>query len=155
MNTSWLARLSHTLDWKFKNYEENHLSIAAVIRSHKAKNDPFRKKNELQAQKAQTNIVTLPTSTYLHLLLSCKMLKWPWDKKLLYLFKQGLISGSHMPALRPIYTQAAWTLATNKHWKWVAEPTQTSWWRPNQDNTNFPHLYEKQINKYFRCFKCI
>lgn len=151
MNTSWLARLSHTLDWKFKSYKENHLSIALIIRSHKAKNEPFRK-NELQAQKAQTNTVTLPTSTYLHLLLRCKMLKWPWDKKLLYLFKQGFISCSHMPALRPIYTQVGSTLAPKKHWKWIAEPTQTSWQRPNQDNTNFPHLCEKQINKYYSCF---
>lgn len=59
MDTSWLARLSHTLDWKFKTIN-NHLSIAAVVKSHKAKNEPFRKKNKLQAQKAEINTVLYP-----------------------------------------------------------------------------------------------
>lgn len=80
------------------------------------------RKNKLQAHTVQTN--TLPTPTYLHLTLSFKMLKWPWDKKSLYLFKQDYISCSHMPALRLIYTQAGWTLVPNRNWKWVAEPTQ-------------------------------
>lgn len=108
------------------------------------------RKNELQAQTVQTNTVTQPTSTYLHLPLSFKMLKWPWDKKLLYLLKQDFISCSHMPALRPIYTQAGWTLAPNRNCKWVAEPTQAG-----KDLTRTTQMFHICIRNKITNISCV